>query len=106
MKPVGECVWRASAGLSEPRGETPMPQTTMVGSARLAASYASASSGRKAVAAAFEPSTANCGIQKRLMFGSLPTITSEKPARTTAAVYEANSARAAGVSGVTLEPKG
>ena len=52
------------------------------------------------------PSWLNCGSQKRLMFGSLPTITSRKPgfACTIAATYAANSACASGVSGVVLEP--
>ena len=52
------------------------------------------------------PSRLNCGSQKRLRFGSLPTIRSRKLgfAFTIAAVYAANSACASGVSGVVREP--
>ena len=76
MNFVGECVWRVPFGLSFPRGASAPPQTRTPGSTALIASYTGASSARYAGAAAFDPSGLNCGSQKRLRFGSLPTITS------------------------------
>ena len=106
MNFVGECVWRMPFGLSLPRGASAPPHTRTPGSTALIASYTGASSARYAGAAAFDPSGLNCGSQKRLRFGSLPTITSSSAgtARTRVAVYCVNSARASGVSGVVLEP--
>ena len=54
------------------------------------------------------PPGPNWGSQKRLRFGSLPTITSrnEGSVAVSAAVYEANCARAVGESGVADDPRG
>ena len=52
------------------------------------------------------PSSANCGSQKRLRLGSLPTMTCsiDGAPRTSAAAYDAKSARASSVSGVVADP--
>src|SRR5918995_5948117 len=76
MKRVGEIVSRPVNGLSTPRGARAPPQTLVSGAAVLTASYVAARSERYAGADAPLPSSSNCGIQKRLRFGSLPTITS------------------------------
>src|SRR5262245_13442699 len=106
MKTVGEWVGRVPFGLSLPRGASAPPQTVTPGSAALIASYVCASSVRYAGAAASEPSGLNWGSQKRLRFGSLPTITLSMSgtARTSAAAYCVNWERASGVSGVVFDP--
>jgi hypothetical protein len=78
MKTVGDWVGLAPPGLSPPCGESAPPTTGSFGCTALTASYVRASSLPYAGAAASVPSGLNCGSQKRLMFGSLPTIT---PAR-------------------------
>ena len=78
-KRVGEIVSRPVFGLSTPRGASAPPQTRTSGAASFSASYVVASRRRYAGAEAPVPLSANCGIQKRLRFGSLPTITSRKP---------------------------
>src|SRR3970282_2855255 len=105
MNVVGEWVGRDPAGLSAPRGERAPPTTFTPGDAALISSYVSASSARYAGAAAFDPSRANCGSQKRFRLGSFPTMTSRTAgtARTSAVAYDANSTRAASVSGVVRE---
>jgi hypothetical protein len=50
--------------------------TLMRGETAFSASYASASSATYAPGEALEPSGLNCGIQKRLRFGSLPMMKS------------------------------
>ncbi len=76
MKTVGEWVGRMPPKLdaSPPRGETAPPITRSDGCTALTASYVRASSDSYAGAAASEPSSLNCGSQKRFRFGSLPTI--------------------------------
>src|ERR671910_1281770 len=76
MKRVGEIVSRPVFGLSTPRGASAPPHTRTSALASLSASYVCASSRRYAGADAPAPLSANWGIQKRLRFGSLPTITS------------------------------
>src|SRR6187549_909294 len=104
MKRDGECVGRDPAGSSLPRPDSEPPMTLISGETSLRASYDSASSSRYDGAAASDPSGPNCGSQKRLRFGSLPTITSRTPGRSRGieAAYAANCARASGVVGVTL----
>src|SRR5581483_2651379 len=88
---------------SLPRAARAPPMTLTWGSTAFSASYVCASRDRYAAAAASEPSAANCGIQKRFRFGSLPTITSFtcRSARGIDAANDANCVRASSVSGVT-----
>src|SRR5690348_4975000 len=108
MNAVGEWVGREPAGLSLPRGESATPYTVACGRAALSASYVVARSCSNAGAAASEPSGANCGSQKRLRFGSLPTMKSCTYGYcfATETAKAAKSERAVSVSGVTLEPYG
>ena len=72
MNWVGECVWRAIAGLSEPACERTPPSTSFAGESAFSASYDFASSETYETAATSSPFGPNCGSQKRFRFGSLP----------------------------------
>src|SRR5690348_14576970 len=107
MNAVGDVVARADPGRSDPRGAVAPPQTRTSSRACLTASYVVASSRRYAAADTICPPGPNWGSQKRLRFGSLPTIKSRTvgSAAATAAAYAANSDRASAASGVVAEPE-
>src|SRR3954471_21648981 len=105
MNVTGECVGLLPLGLSPPRGARPAPNTRTDGRTALIASYVCARRRSNAGAAASDPSALNCGCQKRLLFGSLPTTKSVTLGTvwTIACAYWANCARSTSVSGVLLD---
>jgi len=108
MNAVGECVCRVDAALSCPAGESAPPITFTSGDTDLSASYAVASSSSYDRAARSTPFAPNCGIQKRLRFGSFPITKSviAGNARAIDAAYCANSPRARDDSGAVLPSRG